>query len=79
MRPRFALALAIVTVPVLVEHEVVHVIEAVTGLGLAALFAVNLAGILLVITPVSLVEAVLAYGLLGRSIEPVTDSPRHVL
>jgi hypothetical protein len=82
VRPRFAVALGVVTFPVLIEHEVVHAIEAVVGLPFFALLALNLVGMVLVIAPVILCEVVLAYALTGHSIEPVADdavwSPRGV-
>lgn len=66
VRPRFALALLIVTVPVLVEHEVIHAIEAAADLPFLALVALNAAGVLLVLVPVTLGEVVLAHALTGN-------------
>jgi hypothetical protein len=71
VRPRFAVALVVVTLPVLIEHEVVHAIEALVGLPFLALLALNLGGMVLVLAPVTLCEVVLAHALTGRSIEPV--------
>jgi hypothetical protein len=71
VRPRFAVALVVVTLPVLIEHEVVHAIEALVGLSFLALLALNLGGMVLVLAPVTLCEVVLTHALTGRSIEPV--------
>lgn len=71
VRPRFALALGLVTIPVLLEHEVIHAFEAVVGLSFLPLLALNLAGVLLVVAPVTLCEIVLAHALTTGRIEPV--------
>jgi hypothetical protein len=70
-RRRLALALVVATLPVLIEHQVVHTIEALVGLPFLALLVLNLAGIVLVMAPVTRCEVVLAYALTCRSIEPV--------
>jgi hypothetical protein len=71
VRPRFALALMVATLPVFIEHEVLHGIEAVIGLPFLPLLVLNLAGMVLVIAPVTLCEVVLAHALTGRPIQPV--------
>jgi hypothetical protein len=63
VRPRFAMSLLVVTMPVLIEHEVVHAIEAIVDLPFIALVTLNLAGTVLVLAPVCLCEVVLAHAL----------------
>jgi hypothetical protein len=75
VRPRVALALAVVTAPVLIEHEAVHAIEALFGLPFLALIILNLAGMVLVLAPVSLCEVVLAHALIEIP-SPDTPPPR---
>lgn len=73
VRPRFALALGVVTVPVLVEHEAIHAIETLADLPFLPLVALNYAGVLLILVPVTLTEIVLAHALIGESVELVAD------
>jgi hypothetical protein len=72
MRPRLGLGVVVVALPVLIEHEVVHALDELAGLPGIVAFGLRLAGIVLVIAPVTLCEVVLAHALTDRPIEVVS-------
>lgn len=76
VRPHLGLAVLVVALPVLVEHQVLHAIEALVGLPALVDFALHLLGVVLVVAPVTLCEVVLAHRLTGRPTVVVADAPR---
>ena len=64
----------LVTIPVLVEHEVIHAIEACADLPPCRCSLINLAGVVLVLAPVTLCEIVLAHALTTGEIDPVASA-----
>ena len=76
VRPHLGLALLVVVVPVLFEHQVHHALGALVGLPPVVAFGFRLLGIVAVLAPVTLCEVVLAHGLTGRPIVVVADAPR---
>jgi hypothetical protein len=71
---RFWLVLGLVAVPIAVEHQVLHALEAWLGLPLLPLWLLHTAAAVLVVVPVVLVEVTLAYLLTGRSRGMASDA-----
>jgi hypothetical protein len=76
VRPRLGLAVLVVVLPVLIEHELHHAVGALVGLSPLVAFGLRLLGIVAVLAPVTLCEVVLAHGLTGRPMVVVADAPR---
>ena len=64
---RFALALVVVSVPVAIEHQVLHGLELWLGFPVVVLWLVQCAAALVVLVPVVLCEIILAYDLAGET------------
>lgn len=67
---RFGLTLLVVAVPVGIEHELLHALEAWIGLRFIVLLALHAVAALLVLVPVVLCEITLAYELSGERLVP---------
>jgi hypothetical protein len=65
---RFGLTLLVVAVPVAVEHQVLHALEAWIGMGFAVLLALHALAAVLVLVPVVLCEITLAHHLSGARV-----------
>jgi hypothetical protein len=63
VRRRFGLTLLVITLPVAVEHQVLHALEAWLGLPFLALWAMHAAAAVIVIVPVVVAEITLVHHL----------------